>query len=121
MEIKIVNISGILVQTKADEVEKVVVRLQESGLCEVYTHDELGRIVIVIEGSGIEEEISKLKQIEKIAGVITADMHYSYSEDELNLAKAEFEKEGSVPEVLNEENLRAEEIIYGGDLRKKNI
>lgn len=115
------NVSGILIQTKAEDVENVVKRLKESGLCDVYTHDELGRIVVVIEGSGIEEEISKLKKLEKIDGVITADMHYSYSENELQEAINEFERESSLPEVLTEENLRAEEITYGGDLRKKGF
>ena len=48
-------------------------------------------------------------------------MHYSYSEDELDLAREEFEQADEVPEMLNNDSLRAEQIVYHGDLRKKNI
>ena len=55
------NVSGVLVQTRPEEVETVIQRLKDSNICDVYTHDELGRIVVTIEGEGIDEEIEKLK------------------------------------------------------------
>ena len=115
------NVSGILVQSKAENVKDVVKRLEESGLCDVYTHDELGRIVITIEGEGIDEEIEKLNKIQVLDGVITADMHYSYSEDELSKARDEFALGDEVPEMLNDDSLQAQDISYHGDLRKKNM
>jgi len=115
------NISGILVQAKAENVEIVVKRLEESGICDVYTHDNLGRIVVTIEGEGIDEEIEKLNQLQTIEGVITADMHYSYSEDELSKAREEFALGDEVPEMLNDDSLKAQDISYHGDLRKKNL
>jgi len=115
------NVSGILVQTRPEEVETVIQRLKDTNICDVYTHDELGRIVVTIEGEGIDEEIEKLKVIQQTKGVIAADMHYSYSEDELDLAREEFEQADEVPEMLNDDSLRAEQIIYHGDLRKKKI
>ena len=115
------NVSGILIQTKPEEVEKVIQRLKDSNICDIYTHDELGRIVATIEGEDIDEEIKKLKQIQQTEGVIAADMHYSYSEEELDLAREEFEKADEVPEMLNDDSLRAEQIVYHGDLKKKNI
>ena len=115
------NVSGILVQSKAENVKDVVKRLEESGLCDVYTHDEIGRIVVTIEGEGIDEEIEKLNKLQLIEGVITADMHYSYSEDELAKARDEFALGDEVPEMLNDESLQAQDISYHGDLRKKNM
>lgn len=115
------NISGILVQTKAENVEEVVKRLEESGICDVYTHDALGRIVVTIEGEGIDEEIEKLNKLQTFEGVVTADMHYSYSEDELAKARDEFALGDEVPEMLNDDALQAQDISYQGDLRKKNL
>jgi nitrate reductase NapD len=115
------NISGILVQAKAENVKTVAKRLEKSGVCDVFNYDNLGRIVVTIEGDGINEEIQKLKKLQEIKGVISADMHYSYSEDELELAREEFEKADKVPEMLEDDTLTAQEIRYNGDLRKKNI
>ena len=64
------NVSGVLVQTRPEEVEAVIQRLKDSNICDVYTHGELGRIVVTIEGEGIDEEIEKLKAIQQIKGVI---------------------------------------------------
>ena len=115
------NVSGILVQAKAENVEDVVKRLEDSGICDVYTHDELGRIIVTIDGDGIDEEIEKLNELQKIDGVITADMHYSYSEDELKKAREDFALGDEVPEMLKDDDLRAQDIVYHGDLRKKNL
>ncbi len=114
------NISGILVQTKAENVKEVFARLETSGLSDVYTHDEFGRIVVVIEGKNIDEEMKKLEALTQIEGVITADMHYSYSEDELQQARNEFEQSPIVPAVL-EADISAEKIKYNGDLRKQKL
>jgi len=115
------NISGILIQSKAENVEAVVKRLEESGICDVYTHDELGRVVVTIDGDGIDEEIEKLTALQKIEGVIAADMHYSYSEDELSKAREEFALGDEVPDMLKDDTLEAQDIVYHGDLRKKNL
>ena len=45
-------------------------------------------------------------------------MHYSYNEDELDQMKDNLEI-SKIPEWLNDENIKAEEIEYHGDLKKK--
>lgn len=67
----------------------------------------------------MEEEILKLKKIQAIDHVISAEMMYSYSEDELDELKDKVEKDNSVPEWLNDENVKAEDIQYKGDLKKR--
>ncbi len=113
------NISSIVVQTRPEFLNEVLEKLKASPLCDYHFHDEKGRIIITIEGEGIEEEMAKLREIEKIPHIISADMQMSYSEEELEAEKEKLEKIGSVPEMLNDETLRAEDIVYNGDLKKK--
>lgn len=115
------NISGIVVKTTPNFLQEVLDSLRQSGICDVHFHDESGRIIVTIEGEGIGEETAKLKKLQEIPHVVAADMVYSYSEEELEAARKEFEMVDVVPEVLKREDLKAEEITYGGDLRKKDI
>ncbi len=113
------NISSIVIKTNPQNLDEVLKELNNSEICDVHMHDEFGRIVVTIEGNGISEEIKKLKILETMANIISADMIYSYTEDELNEARENFAKNGVIPEVLKDNNLNAENIVYGGDLKKK--
>jgi len=114
------NVSGIIVQTEKDRVDEVISALRRGSLCDVFFHDSQGRIIVTIEGEGIEEEIRKLRQLKKIPHVISADLAYAYSEEELDQARERFEKRGGdVPDILNDDTVRAEEIVYHGDLKRK--
>ena len=42
-----------------------------------------------------------------------------YSEDELNTERDKLEKTDKIPDWLNDENVRAEDIKYKGDLKKR--
>jgi periplasmic nitrate reductase NapD len=75
-----VNISGVVVRTKAENVSEVMKKLTQSTLCEVYESDPSGKIIITIEGSSIKDETEKLQKIQSIEGVLSADMAYAYSE-----------------------------------------
>jgi len=84
-------------------------------------HDEKGRIIITIEGEGVEQELKKLRIIEAIPHVITADMQMAYSEDELDAHMEVIENGDAVPKMLNEEDLDPRDIVYNGDLKKKDL
>lgn len=114
------NVSSIVVQTTADRVEGIVEVLKNSPLCDYHLHDEKGRIVITVEGAGTDEEIQKLKEVKMIEGVISAEMMYSYSEDELTSLRDDIDSSGVTPEWLNQD-VRAQDIRYQGDLKKKDI
>jgi len=92
---------------------------QSTNICEVHIHDEKGRIIVTIEGEGTEEEVIKLKQIQIMPHVISADMVYAYSEKELEDGKNKPEMGKKVPEWLNDDKIKAENIRYKGDLRGK--
>lgn len=125
MEIKIegkkVNISSIVVQTLPKYLDGVVKALKESPACDYHLHDEKGRVIITIEGEGVQEELAKLREIEAIPNIMSAEMQMAYSEDELNEHMEKLENADLVPKVLNDDNISVDNIIYRGDLKKKDL
>lgn len=114
------NISSIVVQTLPKNLEEVVKALKASGVCDYFMHDELGRIIVTIEGDGVQEELKKLKVIEAIPNVISADMQMAYSREELDSHLEVLENSDAVPRVLNED-VKPEDIVYNGDLKQKDL
>lgn len=115
------NISSIVVQTLPENLEGVVKALKECEVCDYHFYDEIGRVIITIEGEGVEEELKKLRVIEAIPHVMAADMQMAYSEDELDAHMEVINNSNAVPKVLHDENVKAEDIIYNGDLKKKDL
>jgi periplasmic nitrate reductase NapD len=115
------NISSIVVQTLPKHINEVVESLKNCDVCDYHMHDELGRIIITIEGTGVQEELKKLKVIEGIPHVMSADMQMAYSEDELSSHMEVLENADVVPKVLNDNTVEASNIVYNGDLRKKDL
>jgi nitrate reductase NapD len=97
------NISGVVVKTAPEHVQSVLESLRSSGLCEVYFHDDSGKIIVTVEGQDTGEEVQKMKAIMNIPRVLSASLAYSYNEKELNEAFKEPEKRGNaVPDSLKE-------------------
>ncbi|MCW8837309.1 MAG: chaperone NapD [Thiovulaceae bacterium] len=115
------NISSIVVQTLPKYLDEVVETLKNTPECDYHLHDEKGRIIITIEGEGVEQELNKLRVIEAIPHVISADMQMAYSEDELEAHMQQIENGDAVPKMLNDHDLKPEDIIYNGDLKKKDL
>lgn len=98
------NVSSIVIKAKPGHFEAVLRELKDSDICDVHFHDELGRIVVTIEGANINEEMEKMKALSQAPNVLSAEMVYAYSEDELAEAKDKFEKiDNPVPEELRGE------------------
>ncbi len=112
------TISSIVIQTKPEHLENLISTINKSELCEYALHDDLGRIIITIEGKDTGDEMQKLAEIQNFDHVISAEMHYSYNEDELEQMRSNLEI-SEPPEWLNDENVKAEDIEYHGDLKKK--
>ena len=115
------NISSIVVQTLPKYIDSVIENLKKSGVCDYHMHDEKGRIIITIEGKNVEEELKKLKVIEAIPYVSSADMQMSYSEEELANHMEVLENADLVPKVLNDKDIKVEDIVYRGDLKRKDL
>jgi nitrate reductase NapD len=115
------NVSSIVVQTLPKYIEEVVEALKNTPECDYHFHDEKGRIIITIEGAGVSEELEKLHVIEVIPHVIAADMQMAYSEDELDSHMEVINGADAVPKMLNDDDLDPRDIIYNGDLKKKDL
>ena len=113
------NISSIVVQTMPKFLDEVVEALKNTPECDYHMHDEKGRVIITIEGDGVEEELKKLRVIESIPHVITADMQMAYSEDELDAHMEVIENGDAVPKMLDDE-VPLSEVKYNGDLKTKD-
>ena len=115
------NISSIVIQVKPENYDAVQEELVSLGLCEYHFGDkEKGKMIVTVEGEGVEEEIKKLVRIQTTKGVLTADMMQTYQE-ELDDAIKELEASDAVPEVLADENIDTRDIKYNGDLKKKDF
>ena len=115
------NISSIVVQTMPQFLDEVVQSLKDCEVCDYHMHDEKGRIIITIEGEGVSEELKKLSVVEAIPHVVAADMQMAYSEDELDAHMEVINNSDVVPKMLNDEDLDPKDIVYNGDLKKKDL
>ena len=114
------NISSIVVQTKPEFYEELINTINESDVCEYHLKDDKGKIIVTIEGENTEEEVAKLKVLQSFPRVISAEMMFSYSEDELDGIRDNLEATNdNVPSWLNDESVGAEDIKYNGDLKKR--
>ena len=116
------NVSSIVVQALPEHIDALVEQFKKSDLCDYHFHNkDNGKIIITIEGADVSEEIAKHKQLEKFPHVIAADMMMTYSEEELEAERDKLETKPNVPPMLNDNTIKAEDIVYNGDLRKKDI
>ena len=56
-----------------------------------------------------------------IPHVVSAEMQMAYSEDELDAHMKVLENADAVPKMLHDDVLKPEDIIYNGDLKKKDL
>ena len=115
------NISSIVVQTVPKYLNEVVQSLKDCEVCDYHMHDEKGRIIITIEGESVSEELKKMSVIEAIPHVVAADMQMAYSEDELDEHMEVINNADVVPKMLNDDTIKPGDIVYNGDLKKKDL
>ena len=113
------NISSIVIQCKQEHFESVKSWCEKSDLCDYHFGDaNKGKIVVTIEGQGVEEEIEKLVKIQQAPHVIAADMMMSYQE-ELDEEIRKLNEADPVVSWLNDDNIDLKDIVYNGDLKNK--
>ncbi len=115
------NISSIVVQTLPKYLDEVVKSLKECEVCDYHMHDEKGRVIVTIEGKDVSDELKKLRVIESIPHIAAADMQMAYSEDELDANMEQLENSDVVPSMLNDDTIDPSDIVYNGDLKKKDL
>jgi nitrate reductase NapD len=115
------NISSIVIKTVPKYLEEVVKSLKNCDACEYHMHDERGFIIITIEAESVSNELKKMSIIEAIPHIISAEMQMAYSEDELDSHMEVLNNADVVPKMLNDNDIKVEDIIYRGDLKKKDL
>ena len=76
------NISSVVVKTKPEHLETLKASLAASGLCDIHFSDDKGRIVITLEGTDNADETKKLKEIQQLPHVVSADFSYTYADED---------------------------------------
>jgi len=113
------NISSIVVKCAPKFLEEVLTSLKASNACEIYSYDMDGRIIAIIEGESTEAESEKLRVIQEIEHVLSAEMVYAYSESEFGAEEGKFDKvSDALIETLNSDT-PAEDIVYRGHIKDK--
>ncbi len=77
------NVSSIVVKTTAEHLQEVMDNINKVDLCEVHFSDPEGKIVVTVEGESISEQMERMKVIQNIPFVFSANLAYSYCEDEV--------------------------------------
>ena len=112
------NISSIIVKTLPKNFDEVMGHLKDSNICDIHFNDkEKGIIIVTIEGKNVEEEIEKVRMLEALPKVISADMHMSYCEEELEEMKKDIDFNKAVEDINSDKPI--EEINYFGSLKGK--
>lgn len=109
------NISSIVVKTTQSAFDSVKEAILEVQGCEIYLEDKASsQIIVVLEAKSTQKEVEINKYLESLPGVINANMHYTYQEDELN-AQLVSQQDGII-EFLNDDSIPAENIAYSGSI-----
>ena len=115
------NISSIVVRVLPENYDELQKVFEEGDICDYHFGDkEQGKMIVTVEGEGVEEEIKKLVAIQQTKNVLSADMMQTYQE-ELEGAIKELEEADVIPDMLNMDSVDVRDIIYNGDLRKKDF
>lgn len=114
------NVSGVIVKTVPKYLDEVLSSLKAYEGCDYHMNDEAGRIIVTVEGEDAAEEMKKLKILQELPHVVAADMHYTYSEDEIEADRDKLDTQGStLPTWLNDADATIAQMQYNGDLKKK--
>ncbi len=116
------NISSIVVQALPESIDELVAYFKEADFVDYHLHDkEKGKIIVTVEGEGVEEEIEKLIKIQQHPRVIAADMMMTYQEEQLDEEIRKLEAEDPVPDILKRDDVDPSEVVYHGDLKHKKF
>lgn len=106
------NISSIIIY--ANNLSEVREEIEKIKGCEIALSDEGKQVLIaVIEAENINLEMEILGKISSIDGVIEANMHYSYAEEELQRAKEGIST--AISKNLSDE-VGVDEVSYSGSV-----
>lgn len=105
------NISSVIVKVALDTFEQSLEALRAIEHVEVPVSDpKKGLLIVLIEAENVQEELEANRQIEVAVGVISAHMHYSYSEDDPQA----LEMQQIIQKIEDQDDMA---VRYSGDVR----
>lgn len=111
------NISSIIIYTNKISNQQILQEIKKIQEVEIVTVAD-DKIVALINSKNNDDEITIFRKLETIKDVISVAMVYAYQEeiqqDIQNIKEAE-----PVSKMLNEENIKAEQIVYNGHIGDK--
>lgn len=110
------NLSSIVINIDINKKEQITSDLK--SLCEIHLAQG-SKLIATIEANSIDDEIGTVRKIEKVKGVTSVVIAFSYSEKELEKIRKDVELQQDTPEWLNDDSITAKQIKYQGDLKKK--
>ena len=115
------NISSVIIRTTPQSLDSILSQLKACDFCEYHLHNEQGHIIVTLEADTTQEELSYLQRIQGMEGVLSTDLQMSYNEAELDGQIERMEGSDIVPAVLNDDDIDPNDIIYRGNIVKKDI
>ena len=94
------NVSSIVVKTNPENMQDVMNTINAIDFCEVHFNDDEGKIIVTIEGESVDEQMERMKTIQNVQFVHSANLSYSYTEEETAAGLDQIKKSGIVPENL---------------------
>jgi len=110
------NLSSIVVNVLEENCDNVIAQINQSDFCKYHLHEK-GKIIVTIDGANVGEEMEKLKLLESIPEILSANMVYSYCAEELEQERDKLVKSADYPQWLNDNNMDARNIVYNGDVK----
>lgn len=110
------NISSVIVQTSGHGNSCPEESLSAIPGCEIALR-EGQKLIVTIEAENIAGATSVMKRIENTPGVLSVQLAYAYSEDELETEMQRVNAAPDFPGWLNEDSVRAGDIPYSGKLK----
>ena len=77
------NVSSIVVTASKEHFQDVMDTINAMEFCEVHFFDAQGKMVVTIEGASIDEQMERMKKIQNTPSVLSANLAYTYCEDEI--------------------------------------
>lgn len=112
------NVSGIAVTTKPEYVELLSGKINALKWAEVHTTDDMGRMIVVMEGEDTDQEISRLQELKSLPKVIFAEMVLHYIEE--NTCLDEKESHERALQKLNDNGAHSQVKSYYQSLKQIN-
>jgi len=94
------NVSSIVVKTNPENMQDVMNTINAIDFCEVHFNDDEGKIIVTIEGESVDDQMNRMKKIQALPNVVSANLSYSYTEEEVAAGLDHIKASGIVPENL---------------------